>query len=107
MMDWDSINFENYYDVPKEILQNIQPCPFCGSTDSFNLTPRKKFEESLNECGIASMMLSCRACEATMFDTSICESDYNKRLQIILSKWNSRGRLTKGVCSDGDSDFSD
>ena len=84
----------NYADVPDEIRNNVKPCPFCGSR-YFSMTPPQKFNDSMKEFGVATLMFGCRECGASVSDSCVTESDYRKRLQIVLLKWETRKRREK------------
>lgn len=68
----------------------IAPCPFCGRTDldvstesDFNLLQRRNG-------GTACIAVRCWHCYADMFEHTYSEKDYNKRLEMLLTKWNRR-----------------
>lgn len=68
---------------------DIKPCPCCGNTNldifgesDFNLLQRKH--------GKSCIAIRCWECHLEMFDHTYSEMDYNKRLEMLLTKWNRR-----------------
>ena len=69
----------------------LKPCPFCGGT-KLEIDSREFFEKLQAENGEACMSIECKTpnCYAQMFDHTHEESDYDKRMERLVDKWNRR-----------------
>lgn len=67
----------------------IAPCPFCGGTD-LDVSTESDFNHLQRIRGKTCIAIRCWNCYVDMFDHTYSETDYNKRLEIILTKWNRR-----------------
>lgn len=69
-----------------------KPCPFCGETDELEVTPHYRFVTNggSNKDVGACVSVTCNRCNVEMYDFTREETDYGKRLWILLDKWNAR-----------------
>lgn len=70
-------------------MVNIKSCPCCGNTN-LDITGESDFYFLQGENGKACLRIGCWECYLEMFDHTYSEKDYNKRLEILLMKWNRR-----------------
>lgn len=75
-----------------EFYLKVKPCPFCGETDELEVTPLDRFvrcggeDESVGTC----VSVTCNRCGVDVYDHHHKETDYSKRLCLLLNKWNTR-----------------
>ena len=75
-------------------MPEFNPCPFCGNTH-FTITPERRFYEMQSESGTASICARCFVCDADMWEHSLGERDYDKRIQMLADKWNRRANCDR------------
>lgn len=68
---------------------DIKPCPFCGGT-ALNITAESDFKLLQGRNGKTCIAIRCWNCNVDMFDHTYSEKNYDKRLEMLLAKWNRR-----------------
>lgn len=68
---------------------DIKPCPCCGNTN-LDILEESSFRYLQEKHGKTCISIRCWNCYLEMFDHTYSEKDYNKRLEMILTKWNRR-----------------
>jgi hypothetical protein len=66
-----------------------KPCPFCGNT-KLAVTPKNQFYEVQGEYGDAAISIRCWECSVDMYEHSRTERTYEKRVELLIDKWNRR-----------------
>jgi hypothetical protein len=70
-------------------MAEFNPCPFCGG-DDLKVTSKSDFYELQGQYGQASVRVTCWKCDMDMWEFSLNERDYAKRLELLAMKWNRR-----------------
>lgn len=65
----------------------LKPCPFCGKEPV--IETREFFENLQSENETACLAIECR-CGARLYDYTTEEHDYEKRVELLATKWNTR-----------------
>lgn len=68
---------------------DIKPCPFCGGTN-LDISAESDFYHLQKKHGNACIDIRCWNCHVDMFEHTYSEKDYNKRREMLLTKWNRR-----------------
>lgn len=81
--------------MPERIKEKARPCPFCGGKD-LRLTPQEDFEKAQSESNEnrACISISCHQCFLDLFEHTFDVHDYDKRLEMLLVKWNNRKEIS-------------
>jgi hypothetical protein len=64
-------------------------CPFCGNK-KLEITPKNQFYELQGMYGDAAIQIRCWECNTEMWEHSRTEKDYDKRVKLLVKKWNRR-----------------
>lgn len=72
-------------------MLELKPCPFCGGTNLV-IDSREMFEEMQAENGCACICVDCKTpgCDANMFEHTHSVTDYDRRVELLVEKWNRR-----------------
>lgn len=72
-------------------MNKLLPCPFCGKTRLW-ISDEADFNYLQSKHGKACIALVCETpnCHVEMFEHTYSVKDYNKRLEMLVSKWNRR-----------------
>ena len=72
-------------------MLELKSCPFCGGTELV-IDSRELFEELQSKNGDACISVDCKTpgCYAHMFEHTHDEHDYDKRVELLVEKWNRR-----------------
>lgn len=68
----------------------VKPCPLCGETDMLRVTPYVQFHSLFDENGAATIVISCERCHLDVYEHDYSGRNYNKKIRILLEKWNRR-----------------
>lgn len=75
--------------MQKKDWPKLRECPFCGNT-KFEITPESHFYELQGIYGDAAIEIRCRKCTMELWEHTRTETDYSKRLDLLVEKWNRR-----------------
>lgn len=73
-------------------VDELKPCPFCGSTEHLNITDKRSFSELCCEFGFATVVINCRQCDLKLYERSYSSPLYDERVRLLLEKWNCRAK---------------
>ena len=68
---------------------DIKPCPCCGNT-KLDIFGESDFYFLQGEHGKSCISIRCWKCHLEMYEHTFSEKDYNKRREMLLTKWNRR-----------------
>lgn len=68
----------------------VRECPICGKTDRLRITDYEFYEELYKKHGGATLHIECERCHLQMNEFSEHGFNYNKKLERLLKKWNTR-----------------
>lgn len=71
-------------------MEGWKPCPFCGKSDRLEVLGETRYEELVNANLRALVQIRCKRCDMVFMDFTFEEKDYNKRMEILRTKWNKR-----------------
>lgn len=72
------------------INDKLKPCPFCGKTDCLDWTDENTYYYLCGKHGSAAIQLSCKRCDVNVWNHSVRNCNYEKRLESLFQKWNRR-----------------
>lgn len=70
-------------------------CPFCGRTDEVAIQEKGFFYELQGEHDTAALAIKCERCKVTMYDFTLSEKKYEKRVALLRRKWNKRAAVSQ------------
>ena len=68
-------------------------CPFCGRTDKVVVMTEDFFYELQGRHGTAALTVTCKRCEAVMWEHTHMVKKYERRVDMLRRKWNKRAAM--------------
>ena len=75
----------------------FKACPFCGRADEVAVQEKGFFYELQGEYDTAALAVKCERCKVTMYDFTLSEKEYEKRVALLRRKWNKRAAVSPWI----------